>query len=270
MKPSNSRSLRWRFTLLLGVLVLSSAFWLVNSSSPALSQGLPQEITPIPPAPNELASPVHVSSPAPSSAQPASGEFPSTQTTLSSQAQSTRRASEAESLSQHIRTLAFEYRQGRNNIFFKEKDFLRNFVREGEGRIEALKSELLNTSDLADLPSDVNYLQQAPDVALERMGMVDMLEGIAREDRLAIDALAEVVLAPIRNDLPPQAQRAVLADKFDALTSLTRVDRHRAFNVFSQLESASLRKTLRTALIAGLIDTGVSPPEAHKMTESLM
>ncbi|HEX5746672.1 MAG TPA: hypothetical protein VFZ09_10525 [Archangium sp.] len=256
MKP---RSLRWMLLLVLGLGLSAGLLW-------------PQEQDPVSPVPQvpPWPNPRHPSpAPARNAAAPTPARLQAPPPPSPQPPAPVEELEDAAVLSKLIRGKAMEFKAGRNNVFFKEREFLRDFVRGGPGRIQALKAELLSTRGLEELPPDVSYLENRQPI-IERMGMVDMLEGLAGEDRQALHALAELARAPLEADLPPHIRRARLGDKYDALVSLTRVDRELGFKVFSQLQPASLKQTLMPAIVGALLDKGVPPPEAARMTSSLL
>lgn len=267
-------NLRWRALawLAVGLAAGLGLLWGVSTRMPASPPEPLVEAGPPPAASPQVAHP----EPAPplkalnQRPRPQVGDMPSVITNPPPALAARMEQGSPDALAEFVRSAAVEFRTGRDNVFFKEKDFLREFAKGGPGRIEALKAELMTTRDLESLPADVNYRLQARGVVVERMGMIDILEGLARDDRTALRTLSDVAEHSIDKNLPPHVKRALVGDKFDAFVSLTRVDRELAFKTFSRLPTSELKKLMQPALIGGLVDSGMDPDEATQMVRRLM
>lgn len=166
------------------------------------------------------------------------------------------------------RAVAGAYWRARSNAFTDEEAFLAAASQE-RSLVADLQGELSRTDALVMLPAEVQFLRDAPPEIVERMQMLDLLGGLAEESPDALDALVEIALVPIDHDLPPQAIRALVGEKYDALVELARIDWPTAASTFERLDGQVLQRLLRPALISGLERAGKDREDAIRLAESL-
>jgi hypothetical protein len=168
-----------------------------------------------------------------------------------------------------VRKIALEYEKGRFNAFFKGKEFLADSMASGKLNIEELKDQLLNTQELESLPADIKYAFAKPPAVTERMALIDTLEGLAKDNSAALDALVEVGSKPIEGTLAVHVKRALAAEKYDIFVSLTRTNWDVARATFLDLHNKALIDLLKPALIGGLVDSGMSRAQAVSTIDSI-
>lgn len=167
------------------------------------------------------------------------------------------------------RQAALEYEKSKLNAFFDGKVFLANAVAGGKLSVKALTDQLLSTRELQTLPPDGHVITDRPAVVLERMAMIDTLEGLAEVDPAALDGLVEVGSAPIDKGLAVHVKRAVAAERYDVFIAMARTNWDTTKSAFLGLQNQALMALLRPALIAGLVDSGHPRAEAVATVEAL-
>lgn len=167
------------------------------------------------------------------------------------------------------RKVAVEYEKSKLNAFFDGKVFLANAVASGKLSVKALTDQLLSTQELHTLPPDGHVITDRPAVVLERMAMIDTLEGLAEVDHAALDGLVEVGSAPIDKGLAVHVKRAVAAERYDVFIALARTNWDTTRSAFLGLQNQAMMALVRPALIAGLVDSGLPRAEAVSTVEAL-
>jgi hypothetical protein len=167
------------------------------------------------------------------------------------------------------RKVAIEYEKSKLNAFFDGKVFLANAMASGKLSVKALTDQLLSTQELQTLPPDGHVLTDRPAVVLDRMAMIDALEGMAEVDHAALDGLVEVGSAPIDKELAVHVKRAIAAERYDVFTALARTNWDATRSAFLGLQNQALMALVRPALIAGLVDSGRPRAEAVSTVEAL-
>lgn len=177
-----------------------------------------------------------------------------------------------------LRQDALTYREGRDNIYFREEEFLKKLAAEGTRGVNRIKDELRAVRDLESLPTGTRVSKTKPRQVMERMGMLDILEGFmshelgdARREVASASqtTLRDLTLEPLPSGISPQTKRILVAEKFDYLVVLARHQRESALSTFAQITDVRLREVLRPALLGGLLDSGMTPAEAEKLLRSL-
>jgi hypothetical protein len=167
------------------------------------------------------------------------------------------------------RQVAVEYEKTKLNAFFDGKAFLASAVGSGKLSVKALTDQLKSTQELQTLPPDGHVLTDRPAVVLERMAMIDTLEGLAEVDHAALDGLVEVGSAPIDKGLAVHVKRAVAAERYDVFIALARTNWDTTKSAFQGLQNQALMALVRPALIAGLVDSGLPRAQAVSTVEAL-
>lgn len=181
-------------------------------------------------------------------------------------------------LEEKLRRDALTYRQGRDNIYFREEEFLKQLAGDGARGVSRIKDELRSLSELESLPAGTRIAETKPRQVMERMGMIDILEGFLSHElgdagREVVSAtqtaLRDLMLDPLPAGISLQTKRILVAEKFDCLVVLARHQRESALSIFAQITDARLRESLRPALLGGLLDSGMNPDEAEKLLRPL-
>ena len=149
------------------------------------------------------------------------------------------------------RRLAKAFLRGRSSVGFERSHYLNNMLVAEPGAVGALQAYL----------GDWRAMRSP----LERVGAIDLLEAVARQEgdaweSVATDAeeaLAGLVSEPLPVEALPDARRTLGVEKHRALMALTRVDSLRALRVYGALPRSALAAALQDALIAGLTDNGL-------------
>lgn len=163
------------------------------------------------------------------------------------------------------------YHEGKNNIGFNEEQTLREIAARGPAFFSLLRSELLSAEALAELPEKQLFSTVRPSLARDRMALIDLAEGFLEHhvdihaQKAATNLLQEVAARPIPKDLPEAARRELLGENFDSLTVLARRNRELAFQTFAHITSSGQKRQLFTALMLGLMDSGVSTSEIEQI-----
>lgn len=165
------------------------------------------------------------------------------------------------------RQVAQEYRLGRMNLFFNEKQFLQQIV--GSELVDELGHELIDVEELKHLPPTTSYRINQPPIVLERMAMIDLLGDLSDRDPRARDELMAVILEPIDSKLPDHLKRLLVGEKSDALTALTKRDQAFGLAVYANVSGDTLKALLRPALIRGLYDAGIMGNELEQYKRRL-
>ena len=169
---------------------------------------------------------------------------------------------------QEVRAVAWEYRDGKHNIFFKSGVFFADLLIRDPHAVAHFRAFVSDDEVLTTLSHDTQW-------QLDRMAAIDMLEGIATRQILgtaaseATQALGDLVEAPLAAHLPSAAKRVAVAERYDALAALVRLDPERAFALYAALPSGGLEQALKPAIMAGLVDLGVSRDHVMAMTQEL-
>jgi hypothetical protein len=167
------------------------------------------------------------------------------------------------------------WRAGKNNAFFRAETFAQTWARAEPELPERLMDFLMDTHALRSLPDDEDYSATRPELLLNRMAAIDMLEALAQIDEPAAvreraeDDLAEFINRRVPLDFPDTLKRVVVAEKHDALTALAHVNTGRALTLFASLQSPALAALLEDALVGGLVDSGVPRTEAVQTVAQL-
>ncbi|HET6346325.1 MAG TPA: hypothetical protein VFH51_15430 [Myxococcota bacterium] len=167
------------------------------------------------------------------------------------------------------------WRAGKNNAFFRADTYAQTWARAEPELPERLMDFLMDTHALRSLPDEEDFSATRPDLLLNRMAAVDMLEALAQIDEPAAvreraeDDLAEFINRRVPLDFPDTLKRLVVAEKHDALTALAHVNTGRALALYASLQSPALAALLEDALIGGLVDSGVPRAEAIQTVAQL-
>ena len=171
-----------------------------------------------------------------------------------------------EALLQRGRRVVQAFLEGRNQNGFQRTAYLSNMLVAEPNVVPALETYLADWHALGPV---------APG---ERLAGIDLLEAVARLDGSgrslgsgvwddtatdAEEALAVLVREPLPAAAPPTIRRTLGTEKHRALQALTRVDSLRALRVYRSLPRTRLTTALQDALLAGLIDRGLSPAQAQ-------
>ncbi|AKT39371.1 hypothetical protein [Chondromyces crocatus] len=168
-----------------------------------------------------------------------------------------------------IRQAAWQYRAGRQNIFFDEVAFLDALPLRDPRYLSRLRDELTRADELHALPSGTRFSTDRPAAIVERMAMLDLLAELAHRDDEAIEAMVDLLLAPIDGASSEVARKALVGERYDLLVALVQADRSAAFEAFTRIPHEGLRRLLKPALLKGLYELGLSVEAADAMTTHL-
>ena len=144
---------------------------------------------------------------------------------------------------------------GKTNIFFSREEFLQDALARDDEYVRTL-TEVLVVPPETESAGDDFVKERNPEI-LQRMAAVDVLEALAHAQvtqSSATDAqaaLALLVARPLPAALSDGQRRAMVGEKFDALSALARSDAKKAAATFCGLSHPGQKKVLRRALFFG-------------------
>lgn len=157
---------------------------------------------------------------------------------------------------------------GRSDIFFDELQTTKVFRQGGPRWVAALRSELENTEAVEALPVGVIYTESRPQVVVQRMAMIDLLDELAKDDPTALHSMFELAEQPIDSGLPDHVKRVLIGERYDLLFRLVQHDQEGAFALFGSYPGGQ-QKTLLPALVGGLEEAHVSNEAAQRLLSRL-
>lgn len=170
-----------------------------------------------------------------------------------------------------VRRVVREYRQERNSAFFRRETFVKELPAGSPDVVHDLAAFLDEVADLERLDTRKPFAEAQPDILLDRMASIDLLESLSISPDVSLDiasAAQATLRALVKRDLsshPHEGTRKILAaEKMDALAALARNNTASALQLFSSIDDHAQTK-LMPALMMGLLDSGMGREAATKL-----
>ena len=160
-----------------------------------------------------------------------------------------------------VQTFLWDFRGARSGLFFDQEAFVRDAL-EADGDLAAhLGAYLADLSGIQPLTSGQDIREERPQILLDRMAGIDLLEAMAAGSDAAVarqgrEVLRAAAVRPIDGGWSDQKRRVALAEKYDLLTALTHVDAEEGLRAWRSL-GGSMRSLTRPGMVGALIDRGL-------------
>ena len=131
--------------------------------------------------------------------------------------------------------------------------------------IDGIRTELFRMTELRRMQPGTEVALSQPTEITDRMALIDTLGGLHRGtqdpvlQRNVRSVLEEMISRSFEPGLELHQKRLVLAEKFDCMALLARLDPQQAHGLLGSLQPGPMKSTLERAWALGLSDAGINP-----------
>lgn len=174
------------------------------------------------------------------------------------------RVSDLPSLSP-VRKAARRYVAARFNIQESQAEALSALQKDPVRAIDGIRTELFRMTELRRMQPGTEVALSQPTEITDRMALIDTLGGLHRGtqdpvlQRNVRSVLEEMISRSFEPGLGLHQKRLVLAEKFDCMALLARLDPQQAHGLLGSLQPGPMKSTLERAWALGLSDAGINP-----------